>query len=117
MAFKHFLNFLSLPSVGTIEIAEPIGFDGASYKVKQDDKRFGRDIIIANEDTELTFTRDYFEQIQITQILPNGEIFNYASQGFDYLLDIFQNDGWEGKVEYIIPVSYTHLTLPTNREV
>jgi hypothetical protein len=102
MAFKHYLNFLSLPSVGTIEIAEPIGFDGASYKVKQDDKRFGRDIIIANEDTELTFTRDYFEQIQITQILPNGEIFNYASQGFDYLLDIFQNDGWEGKVEYII---------------
>jgi len=102
MGFKHYLNFLSLPSVGTIEIAEPIGFDGASYKVKQDDKRFGRDIIIANEDTELTFTRDYFEQIQITQILPNGEIFNYASQGFDYLLDIFQNDGWEGKVEYII---------------
>jgi len=100
--FKHYLNFLSLPSVGTIEIAEPIGFDGASYKVKQDDKRFGRDIIIANEDTELTFTRDYFEQIQITQILPSGEMFNYASQGFDYLLDIFQNDGWEGKVEYII---------------
>lgn len=110
MAFRHYLNFLSLPSVGTIEIAEPIGFDGASYKVKQDDKRFGRDIIIANEDTELTFTRDYFEQIQITQILPNGEMFNYASQGFDYLLDIFQNDGWEGKVEYIIEkdeVSFT----------
>lgn len=110
MGFKHYLNFLSLPSVGTIEIAEPIGFDGASYKVKQDDKRFGRDIIIANEDTELTFTRDYFEQIQITQILPTGEIFNYASQGFDYLLDIFQNDGWEGKVEYIIKkdnVSFT----------
>ncbi|CAB4136029.1 hypothetical protein UFOVP299_4 [uncultured Caudovirales phage] len=110
MAFKHYLNFLSLPSVSTIEIAEPIGFDGASYKVKQDDKRFGRDIIIANEDTELTFTRDYFEQIQITQILPSGEMFNYASQGFDYLLDIFQNDGWEGKVEYIIEkdeVSFT----------
>lgn len=102
MGFKHYLNFLSLPSVGTIEIAEPIGFDGASYKLKQDDKRFGRDIIIANEDTELTFTRDYFEQIQITQILPTGETFNYASQGFDYLLDIFNNDGWEGKVEYII---------------
>ena len=102
MGFKHYLNFLSLPSVGTIEIAEPIGFDGASYKIKQDDKRFGRDIIIANEDTELTFTRDYFEQIQIKQTLPSGEMFNYASQGFDYLLDIFQNDGWEGKVEYII---------------
>ena len=100
--FKHYLNFLSLPSIGTIEIAEPIGFDGASYKIKQDDKRFGRDIIIANEDTELTFTRDFFEQIQIAQTLPSGEMFNYASQGFDYLIDVFQNDGWEGKVEYII---------------
>jgi hypothetical protein len=110
MAFKHFLNFLSLPSIGTIEIAEPIGFDGASYKVKQDDKRFGRDIIIANEDTELTFTRDFFEQIQIAQILPTGEMFDYASQGFDYLIDVFQNDGWEGKVEYIIEKDGTQFT-------
>ncbi len=99
--FKHFLNFISLPDIGTIEIGEPIGFDKASYKVKQDDKRFGRDIIIANEDTELTFTRDFFEQMTITQILPDGSIFNNASLGFDYLIDIFNNDGFEGKVEYI----------------
>jgi hypothetical protein len=100
--FKHFLNFISLPEIGTIEIGEPIGFDKASYKVKQDNSRFGRDIIIANEDTELTFTRDFFEQMTITQILPNGNIFNNASLGFDYLIDIFNNDGFEGKVEYII---------------
>ncbi len=100
--FKHYLNFISLPQIGTIEIGEPIGFDKASYKVKQDDKRFGRDIIIANEDTELTFTRDFFEQMTITQILPNGNIFDNASLGFDYLIDIFNNDGFEGKVEYII---------------
>ena len=100
--FKHFLNFISLPDIGTIEIGEPIGFDKASYKVKQDDKRFGRDIIIANEDTELTFTRDFFEQMTITQILPDGSIFNNASLGFDYLIDIFNNEGYEGKVEYII---------------
>jgi hypothetical protein len=100
--FKHFLNFISLPDIGTIEIGEPIGFDKASYKVKQDDKRFGRDIIIANEDTELTFTRDFFEQMTITQILPNGNIFNNASLGFDYLIDIFNNEGYEGKIEYII---------------
>jgi hypothetical protein len=100
--FRHFLNFISLPEIGTIEIAEPIGFDKASYKVKQDNSRFGRDIIIANEDTELTFTRDFFEQMTITQILPNGNIFDNASLGFDYLIDIFNNEGWEGKIEYII---------------
>lgn len=100
--FKHFLRFITLPDIGTIEIGEPIGFDKASYKVKQDDKRFGRDIIIANEDTELTFTRDFFEQLSITQILPNGEMINNASLGFDYLIDVFNNEGYEGKIEYII---------------
>lgn len=100
--FKHYLNFITLPSVGTIEISEPIGFDGASYKVKQDDKRFGRDIIIANEDTELTFTREFFEDLVTEQILPDGKIINNASLGFDYLIDIFNNEGWEGKVEYIL---------------
>jgi hypothetical protein len=100
--FKHYINFLTLPSVGTIEISEPIGFDKASYKVKQEDSRFGRDIIIANEDTELTFTRDFFEQLSVIQTLPNGEVINHASLGFDYLVDVFNNDGWEGKIEYIL---------------
>lgn len=100
--FKHYINFITLPSVGTIEISEPIGFDNASYKVKQEDSRFGRDIIIANEDTELTFTRDFFEQLSVIQTLPNGEVINHASLGFDYLVDVFNNDGWEGKIEYIL---------------
>jgi hypothetical protein len=100
--FSHFLNFISLPEIGQIQIAEPINFDQSSYKVKQDDKRFGRDVIIANEESELVFTRDYFEQIEMVQILPNGDRFNYASQGFDYLIDIFNNEGFEGKVEYIL---------------
>jgi hypothetical protein len=100
--FKHYLNFITIPSVGTIEISEPVGFDGASYKVKQDDKRFGRDIIIANEDTELTFTREFFEELAVEQVLPDGKVINNASLGFDYLIDIFNTDGWEGKVEYIL---------------
>lgn len=100
--FKHYIKFISLPDVGTIEIAESIGFDKASYKVKQDDRRFGRDIIIANEDTELTFSRDFFETLSMSQTLPSGEVINNASMGFDYLLDIFKNEGWEGKLEYII---------------
>ena len=100
--FKHYLNFLSLPGIGTIQIEEPDGFDGSSYKVKQADGKFARDIIIANEETEITFTRGFFERLSINQTLPSGSIIDYASQGFDYLLDVFNNDGWEGKVEYII---------------
>jgi hypothetical protein len=102
MTFRHYLNFIDLPSVGTIEISEPIGWDGASYKVKKEGRRFGRDIIIANEDTELTFTRSFFEELEVIQTTSDGKTINYASQGFDYLLDVFQNEGWESQIEYII---------------
>lgn len=102
MRFKHYLNFLDLPNIGIIQIAETIGFDASSYKVKRDKKRFGRDIVIANEDTELIFTRSFFEELETSQILSNGEITNYASQGFDYLMDVFQNEGWESRIEYVL---------------
>jgi hypothetical protein len=102
MTFRHYLKFIDLPSVGKIEISESIGFDGASYKVKKEGRRFGRDIIIANEDTELTFTRSFFEELEVIQTTTDGKTINYASQGFDYLLDVFQNEGWESQIEYII---------------
>lgn len=102
MKFKHYLNFLDLPLIGKIEISETIGFDKSSYKVKRDSKRFGRDLIIANEDSELVFSRDFFEQMEVTQMLPDGTIIDYASQGFDFLLDVFQNEGWESRIEYIL---------------
>lgn len=102
MTFKHYLNFLSLPTVGKIRISEPFGFDGSSFKVKQDDKRFGRDVYIADEEIELEFTREEFEQLNEPQRQLNGQVIEHASLGFDYLLDVFQNEGWEGKVEHII---------------
>ena len=102
MTFKHYLNFLSLPTVGKIRISEPFGFDGSSFKVKQDDKRFGRDVYIADEEIELEFTREEFERLNEPQRQLNGQVIEHASLGFDYLLDVFQNEGWEGKVEHII---------------
>ena len=102
MTFKHYLNFLSLPTVGKIRISEPFGFDGSSFKIKQDDKRFGRDVYIADEEIELEFTREEFERLNEPQRQLNGQVINHASLGFDYLLDVFQNEGWEGKVEHII---------------
>lgn len=102
MTFNFQLDFISLPSVGSIVISEPIGFDKAGYKVTQDSSRFGRDVVKVCEDTELTFTREFFENLTVTQILPNGQIINQASLGFDFLLDIFQQNGWEGEVNISI---------------
>lgn len=31
-----------------IQIAEPVGFDGAKFVVKQDDKRYGRDVEVGS---------------------------------------------------------------------
>ena len=102
MTFNFQLDFISLPSVGSIVISEPVGFDKAGYKVTQDSSRFGRDVVKVCEDTELTFTREFFENLTVTQILPNGQMINHASLGFDFLLDIFQQNGWEGEVNISI---------------
>ena len=103
--FKHKLNFLDLPSVGSFYISEPIKFDGSTHKVKQDGKRFGRDVVIADENIEFTFTRDLFERLNTWQQLLDGQPIEHASHGYDYLLDCFSNEGWESRIEYILEYS------------
>lgn len=100
--FKHYLNFLDFPQIGTIQISEPFGFDGSSFKVEQDTKRFGRDVFKANEEIELEFTREQFEELNASQTLPDGTQINHASQGWDYLIQLFELYGWESSVEYIL---------------
>lgn len=100
--FKHYLNFLDLPQIGTIQISEPFGFDGSSFKVEQDTKRFGRDVFKANEEIELEFTREQFEELNASQTLPDGTQINHASQGWEYLIQLFDLYGWESSVEYIL---------------
>ena len=110
MNFRHFLRFVDLPEIGTIEISEPFGFDGSSHKVKQDENRFGRDVIIGNEEIELTITRDHFEIMENEQILPDGVRFNYASQGFEYVASEIKQKGWETEIEYILEYNGTEFT-------
>ncbi len=100
--FKHYLNFLDLPKIGKIQVSEPFGFDGQTHKIIQEDGRYGRDIIIANETIKLRFFRDNFEFIDKPQVSIDGTIFSHASHGFDYLVYLFENNGWESEVEYII---------------
>jgi len=111
--FNHFLNFKSLPSVGRIQVSEPMGFDASSYKVKRDTKRFGRDVHIANEKQELIFTRENFEELVSPQFLPNGDLFKHAGQGFYFIKDIYENEGGEGEIEYIIQDAKTETDFVT----
>jgi hypothetical protein len=102
MTFKYFLDFISLPEVGRIEISEPFGFDGATHSVEQDNGRFGRDMILASEEIDLEFTSEHFEKLATAQFLPDGTPFDYASHGYQWLIDVMKNEGWEGEVEFII---------------
>lgn len=100
--FKYKLEFPTIEQVGTIYVSEPFGFDGATHSISQDDKRFGRDVILGNEEQELEFTREQFELLEAEQTLINGKKTKYATHGFDYLLDLKNNFGWEAKAKFII---------------
>jgi hypothetical protein len=81
--FKFFLNFIDLPQIGLVEIEEPFGFDGATHEIKQDANKHARNVIIANADIKLEFTRHNFKQ-------------------YDYLDFELERKGWEIDIEFIL---------------
>jgi hypothetical protein len=99
MNLRHFLDFKD--TIGRIEISEPFGFDGSTHKVEQSDS-YGRDVVLGDEEIELVITKSHFEKLPESQQLPNGVQFDYASQGFDYFIDVLKNEGWEAEIEYIL---------------
>ena len=99
--FKHFLNFISINQIGRIQISEPFGFDGSSMTIKQGDN-YGRDVVIFNDEIDLEFTKENFELMQTEQQFIDATPFIYASQGYDYLVNVLENEGWEGLVQYIV---------------
>jgi hypothetical protein len=98
---KHYLNFIK--TVGLIEISEPFGFDGSTHKMEQSEF-YGRDVILGDEEIQLEINESHFEPLQFPQQLPNGVQFDYASQAFDYFIDVLKNEGWEAEIEYILEV-------------
>ena len=100
--FKHYLRFNDLPLIGTIEISEPFKFDGSTISVEQEKGRHSRTLNIFNADTSLELNRSNFELLQNSQILPDGTIFNYASQGFDYVKNEINKKGFEVNIEYVL---------------
>ena len=81
--FKFFLNFIDLPQIGLVEISEPFGFDGATHEIKQEPNKHSRNVIIANADIKLEFTRHNFKD-------------------YDYLEFELERKGWEMNIEFIL---------------
>lgn len=68
---------------GIIEISEPVGFDSSSFVLKQEEKRYGRDVSFSEGSQELTFYR-------------------LGNHTFDLLIYYYNTFGWESKVNLII---------------
>ena len=110
--YKFYLNFKNTDSFGRIEITEPIGFDGASFLVEQEEKRYGRDAYKINEEISLNFYKGNFDTSTIQQ-LPNGTVIYNLTQGYDYLIDCFDRFGFESDVDFEIDLNGL-LFIPSN---
>lgn len=110
--YKFYLNFKNADSFGRIEITEPIGFDGASFVVEQESKRYGRDAYKINEEINLNFYKGTFEPSDQRQ-LPNGTVIYNLTMCFEELIDVYNRHGFEADVDFEIQLNDT-LFIPSN---
>ena len=99
-SYKFYLNFVN--SIGRFEITEPVKFDGASFIVEQDDKRYGRDVSFMNESIDLFFYNGVYDVADNPLMLPNGTVVNHLTQGFEYLIEERKTYGFEAEIEFIL---------------
>jgi len=100
--FKHYLKFISLGNENLYQISEPIGFDGATFVLEQEPKRYGRDYQFGAI-SKLDFVDAYsFEVVEPFAINPQGDTSNRLEYGLQWLLYINKKFGFEAKVEYIL---------------
>ena len=84
MGEKFKLNFIT-NGEGLVEIDEPIGFDSADFTLKQESKRYGRDVSFAGGESEFKFNRGHNHSV-------------------DLLIYYYETFGWESEVQLIIEV-------------
>jgi len=102
MEFRHYLKFISLGNENLYQIAEPIGFDGATFVLEQEAKRYGRDYQFGAI-SKLEFVNAYsLEVVEPFAINPQGDTSNRLEYGLQWLLYINKTYGFEAKVEYIL---------------
>jgi hypothetical protein len=85
--FKFYLNFKN-DSIGRVEISEPVGFDGATFTIEQDSKRYGRDVAYGSEEVSLSFFEGVYD--------------NGLTHCFDLLVRYYSDYGFESEVEFIV---------------
>ena len=101
-AFSHYLRFISLGKTELYQIAEPIGFDTANFVKQQEAKRYARSIEYGSIE-KLTFVDAVGQYIETPQIInPQGDGSNFLDYGLQWLLSIYNDFGFESKVEYIL---------------
>lgn len=103
-AFKHYLNFVSLGHTELYEITEPVGFDVSNFVIKQNDSRFGRDIVYGNENTNETYYASSGFEKRTNQQLngPDGTISEYLDMGLNWILETYNRFGFEGHIERVL---------------
>lgn len=99
--FSFYLNFKN-DETGLLEISEPVKFDASTFVIEQDKKRYGRDVFFMNEEISLEFYSDYFAPTLNNVILPNGEVVNHLTHGFEFLNKYYRDYGFESEVEFIL---------------
>ena len=101
-SFKHYLIFISLGKTDLYEIAEPVGFDGANFVKEQEGKRYARTREYGAID-KLTFTDCETRDTGVEQVInPQGDVSTLLNHGLQWLLPIYNDFGFEAKVEYIL---------------
>lgn len=99
-SYKFYLNFVN--SFGTIEITEPVKFDGCTIVLEQDNERYGRDVSFMNESLDLFFYKGSYDTTENPLMMPNGTIYYNLTQGFEQLLEEYNINGFESEIELII---------------
>jgi len=85
--FRFYLNFKN-NAIGRLEIAEPIAFDGATFTIEQDSKRYGRDVAYGSEEVSMSFF--------------SGVYNNGLTHQLENLLQYYIDYGFESEVEFIV---------------
>jgi hypothetical protein len=110
--YKFYLNFKNEGSFGRIEITEPVAFDGASFIVEQESKRYGRDVYRINEEIDFSFNKGNFDTGDLQQT-PNGTVIFNLTQGFDWLVEVYKEHKYEANVDFEIELNGI-LFVPAN---
>lgn len=110
--FRFFLNFLSEDAnFGLVEITEPIGFDGATFSIKQDSDRYGRDVEYGSVEIDLEFIDVATQPTENTITLPDGTFIDRLTMGLPFLLETYKTKGFESEVEFILKRNNVNFTV------